>query len=245
VSDVTLHLGDCLEYMRTLPDGCVDAVVTDPPYGVGLTAKRAKKRDGGVKIRIGRYSFDDSPEYVFDFVVPCIREAIRLARYGVAVTPGNRNMWMYPTPDDVGCYYSASGTGMGRWGFTCMHPILYYGRDPYLAHRLGSRANSCGKTYPNDANSIEHPCAKPIAMTAWLVNRASLEGMTVLDPFMGSGTTGVACVQTGRKFIGCEIDPGYFAIAERRIREAQAQPRLPFEDIETERHEQTTMEIEL
>ena len=55
------------------------------------------------------------------------------------------------------------------------------------------------------------------------------DGSTILDPFMGSGTTGVACVQTGRNFIGIEIDPTYFAIAERRIKEAQAQPKLELE----------------
>ena len=64
----------------------------------------------------------------------------------------------------------------------------------------------------------------------WLVERCSLDNWTIFDPFMGSGTTGVACVQTGRNFIGIEIDPDYFAIAERRIKEAQMQPRLEVEE---------------
>jgi DNA modification methylase len=63
----------------------------------------------------------------------------------------------------------------------------------------------------------------------WLIKSYSNEGDTILDPFMGSGTTGVACVQTGRNFIGIEIDPTYFAIAEKRIAEAQMQPRLEVE----------------
>ena len=62
-----------------------------------------------------------------------------------------------------------------------------------------------------------------------LIEMTTNEGDTILDPFMGSGTTGVACVQTGRNFIGIEIDPDYFAIAERRIAEAQMQLRLPLE----------------
>ena len=62
----------------------------------------------------------------------------------------------------------------------------------------------------------------------WAIENYTNEGDTILDPFMGSGTTGVACVQTGRNFIGIEIDPDYFAIAERRIKEAQLQPRLEF-----------------
>jgi len=60
----------------------------------------------------------------------------------------------------------------------------------------------------------------------WVIENYTNEGDTILDPFMGSGTTGVACVQTGRNFIGIEIDPTYFAIAEKRIAEAQMQPRL-------------------
>ena len=73
-----------------------------------------------------------------------------------------------------------------------------------------------------------HPSQKPINLIRKLVNDFTNEGDTILDPFMGSGTTGVACVQTGRNFIGIEIDPDYFAIAERRIKEAQMQPRLEF-----------------
>lgn len=221
--NVTLYLGDCLDILPTL--GAVDAVVTDPPYGVELKAKRAKRRGGGVTIRAGQYSHDDTPEYVRQFVIPAIRECRKIAR-AVVVTPGTRNLWLYPPADDVGCFFSPAGTGMGRWGFTCMQPILYYGDDPFLRFRLGSRANSSGQTYPNDANEQAHPCAKPIRMTQWLVSRASLEGMTVLDPFMGSGTTGVACVRTGRRFIGIEIDPTYFDIAVKRIREAQMHPPL-------------------
>ena len=223
---VSLYHGDCLDILPTLEAGSVDAVITDPPYGVRLSAKRAKNRDGSVTVRNGTYSHEDTPEYVERICVPAI-ELCREIAQAVVVTPGTRNMWKYPEASDVGCFYSGAGTGMGRWGFTCMQPILYYGKDPYLAARLGARPNSCGQTYPNDANKQDHPCAKPIRMMLWLVGRASLPGMTVLDPFMGSGTTGVACVNTGRNFIGIEIDRGYYEIAERRIAEAQQQMRLP------------------
>ena len=225
MSEVTLYLGDCLDVMKGMPDKSVDAVITDPPYGVGLTAKRAKQRDGGVTVRPGGYCFDDTPEYISRVVVQAVEECRRIAKC-VVVTPGTRNLWLYPPADEIGCFYSAAGTGLGRWGFVCSQPILFYGKDPYLANRLGARANSCGQTYPNDANKQDHPCAKPIRWAKWLVERASLEGMTVMDPFMGSGTTGVACVQTGRNFIGIEIDPHYFAIAEKRIAAAQQQPTL-------------------
>ena len=73
----------------------------------------------------------------------------------------------------------------------------------------------------------EHPTQKPVEVMKFSLEKAKLQpGATIFDPFMGSGTTGVACVQLGRNFIGCEIDPQYYAIAERRIRDAQAQPNL-------------------
>lgn len=218
---VTLYNADCLAVLPLLEAGSVDAVVTDPPYGVNLVAKRAKKRGGGVYVRPGTYSFPDTPKYVRDLVVPAIEQCRRVANCTL-VTPGTRNMWAYPEPADVGCFYSAAGTGMGRWGFVCSQPILFYGRCPYLARRMGSRANSCGQKYPNDANAVDHPCAKPLAWAMWLVNRATVAvGETILDPFMGSGTTGVAAIKTGRRFIGIEIDAGYCEIAKKRIVEAE------------------------
>ena len=71
-----------------------------------------------------------------------------------------------------------------------------------------------------------HPTQKPVTLMIWSINNCTAPGATVLDPFMGSGTTGVACVQTGRNFIGIEIDEDYYKIAEKRIAEAQMQPRL-------------------
>ena len=81
--------------------------------------------------------------------------------------------------------------------------------------------------YINSIKEKQHPTQKPIALMKWILENYTEEGDTIFDPFMGSGTTGVACVQTERNFIGCEIDPDYFKIAERRIHEAQQQMRLP------------------
>jgi site-specific DNA-methyltransferase (adenine-specific) len=205
---------DCLEVLSLLTG--VDSVITDPPYGVKLTAKRAKKRGGGMTSRDGEYEHDDTPEYVRQVVVPAIEICRKLAP-AVAVTPGVRCLWLYPQADDMGGFYSGAGTGCGKWGFCCLQPILYYGKDPYLARGMGSRPNSCGQTYPNDANEIDHPCAKPIRMMMWLVNRASLEGMTILDPFMGAGTTLLAAKQTGRRAIGIELTERHCETAARRL----------------------------
>jgi site-specific DNA-methyltransferase (adenine-specific) len=210
---ITIYHADCRDVLPSLE---FDAVITDPPYGVGLKAKRAKQRGGGVTARFGSYSFDDTPEYITNAVIPVVRTCIEMA-HAVVLTPGIRNMWLYPPADDVGCFYSAAGTGMGRWGFTCSQPILFYGSDPYLRRGLGSRANSCGQTYPNDANAYGHPCAKPIRMMRWLVDRASVAGETVLDPFMGSGTTLEAAKNLYRPAIGIELEERYCEIAARRL----------------------------
>ena len=210
---VQIYHGDCRE---VLPVITFDVVVTDPPYGVGLEAKRAKQRGGSVSVRVGGYSFDDNSEYVLSVVVPVIKLCVDKAK-AVALTPGTRSMWLYPPSEDVGCFFSAAGTGMGRWGFTCMQPILYYGSDPFLRTSQGARANSCGQTYPNDANHHGHPCAKPIRMIEWLVSRASLPGEVVLDPFMGSGTTLVAAKRLGNRAIGIELEERYCEIAAKRL----------------------------
>lgn len=221
---VILWNADCRDVLTPQLSG-IDVFITDPPYGVELTAKRAKQRGGGTTVRAGEYCHEDTPDYVKTVVVPAIGMCLTLAPATV-VTPGTRNMHLYPIPDEVGCFYSAAGTGLGRWGFTCMQPILYYGKDPYLAKGMGARANSCGQTYPNDANQQPHPCAKPLAWAQWLVARASMEGDTVCDPFMGSGTTGIAAIRGNRRFVGIEKDPAHFHTAVERIRRELAQGDL-------------------
>lgn len=213
IGDATLYLGDCLEILPTLPK--VDAVVTDPPYGVNLGV------NGPTSIGKTAYlSFDDTPEYISTVCVPAIKLCIELADR-VVFTPGTRNCFSYPPPDEIGAIYNPAGAGFSRWGFTCSQPILYYGKDP---HTKTKKPQSLQSTETSDHNG--HPCPKPTRLMHWFVDRASLYGEVVLDPFMGSGTTGVACANLGRKFIGIEIEPKYFDIACERIEAAYAQGRL-------------------
>ena len=131
-------------------------------------------------------------------------------------------MRLYPTPTHIGAIYYPAGAGCNVWGFTCWQPIFYYGKDPYGGN--GSRPDSFLSTEASEKNG--HPCPKPIGQMKKIVDRTSLVNEIILDPFMGSGTTGVACVKAGRRFVGIEIDPGYFDIACERIRKAYAQPDL-------------------
>lgn len=218
IGDCTLYLGDCMDVMPSL--GNVDAVVTDPPYGVNYNGSVTKHGKNG----FGYVGFEDTPEEIIRVCVPAVRFAVSIARSAI-VTPGNANAFKYDEPRCMGAIYYPSGANSGPWGFVCSQPLFYYGKDPYLANALGSRPNSFSTTEATD-RSVDHPCPKPIGQTKWMVNRVSLARDIVLDPFMGSGTTGVACVALGRVFIGIEQHEPYFDIACERISKAYAQPDM-------------------
>ena len=164
-------------------------------------------------------NYKDDADYIKAEVVPRFAYALSLATCGL-ITPGTRCLYFYPEPADIGCVFFPNGAGRARWGFGCFNPILYYGKDPYMSGGLGGRPNSVSATHWN-SEDVDHPCPKPVPWMEWMVRRGSLDGWTILDPFMGSGTTGVAAVKLGRKFIGIEIEPKYCEIAKRRIIEAE------------------------
>ena len=133
-------------------------------------------------------------------------------------------LWAYPEPEALGCIFTPNGAGRCSWGFQCVHPVLFYGKDPFLADGKGSRPNSWRTEQPN-LEHFEHPCPKPEGWMRWAVNRASRISETILDPFMGSGTTLVAAKRLGRKAIGIEIEECYCEIAAKRL----SQGALPLE----------------
>lgn len=206
---VTCILGDALEVLPTL--GRFDAVVTDPPYG--LAGADTDKNEYA--------SFADAP----DEVERLVKSIIEWGLYErLVMTPGQRMMFRYPEPTAVGVFYYPAGTGSCSWGFVGWQPIFYYGKDPVLADGRGRASNSFYATDSAEKNG--HPCPKPIGQWTKLLERSTRRGEHILDPFMGSGTTGVAAVKLGRNFTGIEIDPGYFGIACRRIEAALKQPDL-------------------
>jgi len=191
--------------------GKVDAVVTDPPYGLGNSA--TDKND--------YLSFGDD-EFETEQLVKKVLEAVPSDR--VIMTPGQKLMFRYPEPSAIGAFYYPAGTGSCSWGFVGWQPIFYYGKDPILADGKGRAMNSFSSTEQAEKNG--HPCPKPIRSWQKLVKRVTRNADTVLDPFMGSGTTGVACAKLGRKFIGIELEPKYFDIACERIQKAYDQPDM-------------------
>lgn len=203
IGDARLILGDCREVLPILDN--VDAVVTDPPYGINFEY----------------ISHNDDPEQWFALineVLPILRD-----RSQFVIMPScaiKRLRWWYEKhpPDWVIAWHKGSPGHVSAIGFNDWEPHLCWGRPSRPMHDYFSTV--CGF----DLNG--HPCPKPIQYALWLVARSAEPHQTVLDPFMGSGTTGVACANLGRKFIGIEIEPKYFDIACRRIEEAYRQPRL-------------------
>jgi DNA modification methylase len=223
--------GDAITEMRRLIERGVkvDACVTDPPYGVGLGVKARNQKT----LEVVPYDdYDDTPDNLTRLIESGFPLMQSIAKR-IVLTPGVRNMWMWPKPSHVGSFFYPSASGCNAWGFSCWQPIFYYGRDPYSG--TGSRPDSKMSTEAAEQNG--HPCPKPIGQMVWLIERTTLPGETVIDPFMGSGTTGVACALTGRDFIGIEQSADYCAIGEARIKRAQGEPcdvpRLNRRQIET------------
>jgi len=215
IGDCTLYLGDCLEILPTL--GKVDAVVTDPPYGIGLntdnsrfsggnTASIARRGNGigsanGAPIANDAEPFDPSPL----LAMSCEKIVWGWNNYPDKLPRGACLVWLKRNDDAFGSFLS----------------------DAELAWMSKGHGVYCRRDLTNNAIALErsHPTQKPVALMEWCLGFLP-KAETILDPYCGSGTTGVACVNLGRSFIGIEIEPRYFDIACRRIEEAYKQPRL-------------------
>ena len=205
IGEAKLYLGDCLGILPIIKN--IDAVVTDPPYGLNKNYNCFEDTERNV-IELGR------------LWLPIAREISER----VVFTSGVLGQWFYPKPDWVMAWvYKATGN-RGKWGFSNWQPILCYGSDPYLKAGKGARMDILECTLGGIAK-IPHPCPKPLEFIRRIIERVTISG-TVLDPFMGSGTTGVAALNLGRKFIGIEKDPEYFEIACKRIEQAEQQGDL-------------------
>jgi site-specific DNA-methyltransferase (adenine-specific) len=226
MDDVRLILGDCLDILPTL--GQVDAVVTDPPYSAA-TQKGGRTRNddafGGDSFLPFSITLDDLTAR-FDAAGRICR------RWFVASVDWKHGVRLEEMPPD-GLRFVRAGVWVKTnsapqftgdrpaqgWEFIA---IMHSTKAPLKWNGGGSRAVWTSSIENNNG----HPTPKPLELVQRWLEDFTDPGDLVLDPFMGSGTTGVACVRTGRRFIGVEIDPTYFAIAQRRIAEAQLQPAL-------------------
>jgi site-specific DNA-methyltransferase (adenine-specific) len=216
IGECELWCGDCRDVLPLLDP--VDALVTDPPWGLGeLSGTVSKERN-----RNAYTSYQDTEANIIAVVIPAIVQSLQLANGRGLIASGVKQMWNYPRPRTVGGFYQPAAVGRSGWGFVGYSPVLFYGKDP----RDGKGQDIVMTVITEKASNDEHPCAKPLKAMKWMVNKASLEGESVMDPFMGSGTTGVACAKLGRRFFGIEIEPRYFEIAVKRIEQAYREPDL-------------------
>ena len=235
-----LHLGDCLDVMQGIPDGSVDMVCTDPPFGttackwdsvipfepMWAQLKRITKPNGAIVLMASQ-----------PFTSALVMSNVAMFKYDWTWQKpkgtGHLNVKKMPMRDkeDVLVFYAAQCT---------YNPQISAGLP--FGKRTGSKQQSGTTGSHSETRSIntgtrqpkqvlqfdvvgrggQHPTQKPVALMEYLIKTYTNAGETVLDFTMGSGTTGVAAANTGRRFIGIEMDADYFAIAQARIRTAQA-----------------------
>jgi site-specific DNA-methyltransferase (adenine-specific) len=226
IGNAELWLGDCREILPMLPK--VDAVVTDPPYGDSATHAKhlssvilANGEPAGQALGFDGISEAECVDYVAQWVSCAARWVVftcewkyasALDKAGLLVRLG---IWRKP---DGAPQFTGDRPGTG-WEAVA------------ICHRQGKkRWNGGGKhafwNFPKSQNDSGHPTGKPLGLFSSFVSDFTESGEIVADPFMGSGTTGVACMNLGRKFIGIEREPKYFDIAVERITQAQKQQRL-------------------
>lgn len=205
IGRATLYLGDCRDALPTL--GKVDAVVTDPPYGIADIWKGGAGGKSSWRIPASEtHSWDyEAPDYIADLVadLPAI---VWGGNYFALPAKRGWLVWDKGIPDFT--------TGHSELAWTSLD-------QPIRNFRLCTNV----MTPTGTDGSKEHPTQKPVALMKWCLSFLP-DAQTILDPFMGSGTTGVAAVQMGRDFIGIEKEERYFDIAVRRIEEAQRQGDL-------------------
>jgi site-specific DNA-methyltransferase (adenine-specific)/modification methylase len=206
---VTLWLGDCREILPTL--GKVDAVVTDPPYGIGEAAgKNASRGNMAAAKDYGHDAWDDQP------VDAALMALVRAAGRWNIIFGGN----YYDCPP-ASCWLVWDKENGSNDFADCE---LAWTNLPKAVRRIRFMWN--GMLRKNGEQRGDHPTQKPIGVMEWALQQLPLSSGTVIDPFMGSGTTGVACVKTGLGFIGVERETRYFDAACRRIADELKRPRL-------------------
>lgn len=232
---MNLILGDCLEKMKDIPDGSVDAVIADPPYGTTKCKwdsvipfepmweqlKRVTKKNGAIALfasqpftsalimsnpKMFKYEWVWNKITARGHLVAKIRPMAQhenIVVFGTGRITYNPQMVKRSKPEKSKEYKRSDIVGGSSRGFSKTYTHWY----PKTI-----------QTFKVDKR-VGHPTQKPVALIEYLIKTYTNVGETVLDPFMGSGTTGVACQNLNRQFIGIELDETYFELAKRRINE--------------------------
>lgn len=214
---INLMQGDCLELMKDIPDGSVDMVLTDPPYGMDYQSNWRTATDKFAKI-----SNDDGLSWLGEFV----NESYRIMKNDSAA-------YVFCSWHKVDVFKSAfeskfklkniivwvknnHGSGDLKGAYAPKHEFILYMHKGRSLFRNG-RTPDVMMADKVSGSKMVHPTEKPIALLEKFIGDNSDEGDIIIDPFMGSGTTGVAAKNLNRSFIGIELDESYFNIAKERI----------------------------
>ena len=221
---IKLYRGDCLELMKDLPDGSIDLVLTDPPYLINYKTKRRKDKTHRFCKPIIN---DNNDQLIIDFIYESYR-----------VLKDNTAFYCFCSPDTVEFFkYSIQQAGFKikniivwvKNNWTAGDLKAQYGKQyELIIYANKGRRELNGKRisdvwyFDRVAGKKQlHQNQKPLELIQQIIEKSSKENDLVLDPFMGSGSTGVACINTNRNFIGIEKDETYFKIAKKRIDEAE------------------------
>lgn len=200
IGDCTLYLGDCFEILKSTPK--TDTLITDPPYGIAniWVGGRGFGWKKASNESVTRNQWDERPlnRYEISVLLAAAEDHIIWGGNYFELPP-SRCWFIWNKPER---------------GFSLAEAEMAWCSRANVIRVFDGHRSDTGRT---------HPTQKPLKLMQWCVQKT--EG-TVIDPFMGSGTTGVACAQFGRKFIGIELDEEYFNIACKRIEDAYKQPRL-------------------
>ena len=239
---IRLLLGDCLEILPGLDRGSVSATMTSPPYNTlpqknkpsGLHAQRKSGVNQWISKAVDSYA-DAMPEHEYQEWLISILEECRRAtsgllwvnhkiryREGIAIHPAR--MFPWPIYSEVIWDRQVSmALNCKRYAPSTEH-LLGFGLPDVWNDENNGLMSVWRIGFDRDDN--EHPCAYPVELASRPIESSTNPASTILDPFMGSGTTGVACIRLGRRFIGIEKEPRYFEIAKRRIRNELDKTRL-------------------
>lgn len=208
MADYEIITGNCIDAMEELVgEGAkFDAIITDPPYGIDY------EYDG--------YSDDlTTLKGISSHFLTLAHELAPMTAIFAGVT--TIDVWQHPTWRLA--WVRPAGTNRSKWGFSCWTPIAVYGDDPYLKAGKGARSDVFIDYRPKRPDNVDHPCVKPLTIMRWLIQRVCPDAKVILDPFCGSGTTGVACMEFDINFVGIEVNEKYAEIARGRLREASRQ----------------------
>ena len=206
---------DCLEFMRSMPDSCVDLVVTDPPYEIHTKGGGLGRRPVYENGALGKISQGFDAEATLEQIARICKKINIFISCSTKQKPRIMN-WGYERGCNIAelAWYKPNAAPFTNNTFKSDLENIIYIREKGVKIKGISRlfTHNCGKS------KYGHPTEKPLEIIEKLILVASSEGDLIFDPFMGSGTTAAACKEINRNFIGCEIEAKYCEIAEKRLR---------------------------